>query len=55
MSTDTLPAAGGFDMLELDDAYLIISLENLVEVSKRFPVSVLLLLDSIIAARKREN
>lgn len=27
---DTLPAAGSFDMPGLDDAYLIVSLENLV-------------------------
>lgn len=39
----------------LDDAHLIVSLGNLLEVSKRFPMSALQLLGSIIAARKKEN
>ena len=39
----------------LDDAYLIVSLENLVQVSKRFPMSVLRLLGSIIAAREERT
>lgn len=41
--------------LPLDDAHLIVSLGNLLEVSKRFPMSALQLLGSIIAARKKEN
>lgn len=52
---DMLPAAGCFDMPRLDDAHLMVSLENLGEVSKRFPMSVLQLLGSIIAAREAER
>ena len=52
---NTLPAAGSFDILRLDDAYLIVSLNNLVWVSKRFPMSVRLRLSSITRARERER
>ena len=45
----------GFDTRGLEDAYLIVSLEHLVEVSKRLPVCVCTELLGLIIAARGEN